>query len=270
MERKATAIIPARMGSTRFPGKALADETGTPMVVHVCERAALADAVERVVVATDSEEIADAVGSRGFEAVLTGNHPNGTSRLGEAGELIGLAETDEIINVQGDEPEIEPELIESALAALRTGASVGTVAVPFGDGEDPADPNLVKAVVGKTGKHKIAPGLYFTRGETPYVRDPSVEIVRLKHVGLYAYSYGSLLGYLEMKPTPLERAEGLEQLRWLENGLRIAVAVRESAASGIDTPEEYRAFVERWRASRGEAGSGGVSGGGSGGTEKKA
>jgi 3-deoxy-manno-octulosonate cytidylyltransferase (CMP-KDO synthetase) len=247
---KATAIIPARLGSTRFPGKALASETGLPMVVHVCKRAAKAESVERVVVATDAEEIADAVASRGFEAVLTGDHPNGTSRLGEAGELVGLAETDEIVNVQGDEPEIEPGLIDAALLALRTGASVGTVAVPFGPGEDPADANLVKAVVGVPGKKKVAPAMYFTRGETPYVRDPSAHVVRLKHVGLYAYSYGSLLGYLEMKPTPLERAEGLEQLRWLEHGLRIAVAVRESAPSGIDTPEEYAAFVERWRAEK--------------------
>jgi 3-deoxy-manno-octulosonate cytidylyltransferase (CMP-KDO synthetase) len=245
--RKAIAIIPARMGSTRFPGKAMASETGRPMVVHVCERAALAESVDRVVVATDSDEIAEAVADHGFEAVVTGEHPNGTSRLAEAGAVLDLDEADEIVNVQGDEPEIEPGLIDAALLALRTGASVGTVAAPFALGEDPGDPNIVKAVVGRLAKKKIAPGLYFTRGQAPYVRDASVEVVRLKHVGLYAYSFGSLLGYLDLEPTPLERAECLEQLRWLEHGLRIAVAVRESAPVGIDTPQEYAAFVQRWR-----------------------
>jgi len=246
---KATAIIPARMGSTRFPGKALAAETGTPMVVHVCQRAALAESVGQVVVATDSDEIADAVVEAGFGAVLTGDHPNGTSRLAEAGELLGLDEAEVIVNVQGDEPEIEPELIDAAILALGTGVSVGTVAVPFAAGEDPADPNIVKAVVGRVGKKGLAPGLIFTRGETHYARDKSVEVPLLKHVGLYAYSLGSLLGYLALKPTALERAEGLEQLRWLEHGLRIGVAVRECAAGGIDTPEEYSAFVKRWKSS---------------------
>ena len=248
---KATAIIPARMGSTRFPGKALAAETGTPMVVHVCQRAAAAESVGQVVVATDTDEIADAVVEAGFGAVLTGNHPNGTSRLAEAGELLGLSEDAVIVNVQGDEPEMAPDLIDAAILALRSGASVGTVAVPFAQGEDPADPNIVKAVVGVPGKKNIAPGLLFTRGATPYRRDESVEVTPLKHVGLYAYSLGSLLGYLSMKPTPLERAECLEQLRWLEHGLRIAVAVRECAPVGIDTPEEYAAFVKRWRESAG-------------------
>ena len=131
------------------------------------------------------------------------------------------------------------------------GVSVGTVAVPFVSGEDPSDPNIVKAVVGRVGKKQLAPGLLFTRGQTHYARDPSVEIVPLKHVGLYAYSLGSLLGYLSMKPTPLERAAGLEQPRWLEHGLRSGVAVRESAPTGIDTPEEYAAFVKRWRGSQG-------------------
>ena len=248
---KATAIIPARMGSTRFPGKALAAETGTPMVVHVCQQAAQAESIDQVVVATDADEIADAVVEAGFGAVMTGNHPNGTSRLSEAGELLGLDESAIVVNVQGDEPEVDPGLIDAAILALASGASVGTVAVPFGEGEDPADPNIVKAIVGVIGKKKIAPGLLFTRGVTPYRRDESIEITPLKHVGLYAYSLGSLFGYLSMKPTPLEQAEQLEQLRWLEHGLRIAVAVRESAPVGIDTPEEYAAFVKRWRESGG-------------------
>jgi 3-deoxy-manno-octulosonate cytidylyltransferase (CMP-KDO synthetase) len=249
--KTATAIIPARMGSTRFAGKALADETGTPMVVHVCERAAMAESIGRVVVATDDDAIARACSEHGFDAVLTGDHPNGTSRLAEAGMILELGEADEIVNVQGDEPEIEPELIDAALAALRTGVSVGTVAAPFGEGEDPADPNIVKAVVGRLGKKRVGAGLYFSRGLVPYERDASVGLTRLKHVGLYAYSFGSLLGYLDLEPTPLERAECLEQLRWLEHGLRIAVAVRESAPVGIDTPAEYAAFVERWRSARG-------------------
>ena len=165
--------------------------------------------------------------------------------------ILELGEADEIVNVQGDEPEIEPDLIDAALAALRTGVSVGTVAVPFGEGEDPADPNIVKAMVGRLGKKRIGPGLYFSRGLVPYERDTGAGLTRLKHVGLYAYSFGSLLGYLDLEPTPLERAECLEQLRWLEHGLRIAVAVRDGSPAGIDTPEEYAAFVERWRSARG-------------------
>ena len=254
----ATAIIPARLGSTRFPGKALAAKTGKPMVVHVCERAASAASVGRVVVATDAEEIASAVRAAGFEAVMTRpEHTNGTSRIGEAADALGLAADAVVVNVQGDEPEIEPSLIDAAVGALDHRISeapdwapmAATVAAPFREGEDPADPNIVKALVGLwDGPERTGPALTFTRANAPYPRDPSAAAKPLKHLGLYGYTVASLRIYLRLRPTPLEQTEMLEQLRWLEHALPIAVAVRESAHHGIDTPEQYAAFVERYRA----------------------
>lgn len=265
--RKAIAIIPARLGSTRFPGKALASETGKPMVVHVCEQAAKAEAVSRVVVATDSEEIARAVTDHGFEAVMTSaDHPNGTSRLAEAATILKLRKSQDIVNVQGDEPEIEPETIDGALRALEvqlnaswevgsaphlgreTFAAVGTVASPLADSDDPTNPNIVKVVIGVIEPQQaVAPALYFTRADVPHFRDSSIAVPRLKHVGIYAYLYHDLQGYLGLPPTPLEQCEQLEQLRWLEHGLPIAVAIRQTNHQGIDTPEQYAAFVERYR-----------------------
>ncbi len=256
------ALIPARLGSTRFPRKALADETGTPLVVHVCERAREAPSVERVVVATDAEEIATAVRTAGFEAVMTGEHPNGTSRLVEASRVLGLSPGDVVVNVQGDEPEIEPGVIDAAVGALRVEpgsaygadagrrrAAVGTVASPIAPGDDPADPNVVKVVLGAPARASdVAPALYFSRAAIPHDRDGDGGARWLRHVGIYAYLVETLGGYASMDETPLERAERLEQLRWLEHGLPIAVAVRESSHAGIDTPEQYRAFVERRRA----------------------
>ena len=249
---RAVAIIPARLGSTRFPRKALAADTGKAMVVHVAERAALAASVGRVAVATDAEEIAEVVRGAGFEAVLTGEHENGTSRLAEAAETLGLSGEALIVNVQGDEPEIEPGLIDAAAEAVEAGwASCGTVAAPFGLGEDPNDPNVVKAVVGLLDEAtRVGRGLYFTRANAPYRREPGVRMPPLKHLGLYAYRLADLRGYLTLPPGRLENAEKLEQLRWLEHGLSIAVAVREAAHHGIDTPEQYAAFVERWKAGR--------------------
>ncbi|USN99114.1 MAG: 3-deoxy-manno-octulosonate cytidylyltransferase [Phycisphaeraceae bacterium] len=251
----ATAIIPARLGSTRFPRKALADETGRPMVVHVCERAALAESVERVVVATDAEEIAGAVRSHGFEAVLTGEHDNGTSRVGEAAERLGLSRLALVVNVQGDEPEIAPDVIDAAVGVVRSwsgpGESViGTVAAPFGADEDASDPNIVKVVTthasaGVGGRR----ALYFSRSLIPHRRADGAGSAPLKHVGLYCYTVGSLERFRGLAPTPLSRCEQLEQLRWLEHGLPIAVAVRKAAHHGIDTPGQYGEFVKRWRGS---------------------
>jgi len=247
----AVAIIPARLGSTRFPGKALAAETGTPMVVHVAERAAIAESVGRVAVATDAGEIAEAVRAAGFEAVMTGEHANGTSRVAEAAETLGLSPADAIVNVQGDEPEIDPALIDAAIAAaVRTGVACGTVAAPFVLGEDPNDPNIVKAVVGLLDEDESGRGLYFTRTNAPYRRDPGARVPPLKHLGLYAYTLADLRRYLALPPGRLENAEKLEQLRWLEHGLSIRVAVHDADHHGIDTPEQYAAFVGRWNARR--------------------
>lgn len=251
MASGAVALIPARMGSTRFPGKVLASQTGRPLIWHVASQAAKASGVERVVVATDSEQVADVIRSYNVEAVITGEHPNGTSRLAEASWRLGLGDDALVINVQGDEPEIDPGAIEAAAEALeRTGAEVGTVASPFSPGEDPSNPNIVKAVVGCTGL-----ALYFSRALVPFDRDGHLQppgdrlegVARpLKHVGLYAYRVGFLRTYADLAETPLERTEKLEQLRVLEHGYRIGVAVRESHHHGIDTPEQYEAFVRRW------------------------
>jgi len=259
----AVAVIPARMGSTRFPGKALASDTGTPLVVHVCERAAGASSIDRVVVATDAAEIADAVRSHGFEAVMTGAHPNGTSRIAEAAERLGLDAARVVVNVQGDEPEIEPGVIDAAASALGDDASlieVGTVATPIDAGSDPdpvSDPNVVKVVLARRDG-AAATALYFSRAPIPYDRDgpgpgsgPGSSAGALRHVGIYAYRVGALRVYGAMEETPLERTERLEQLRWLEHGVPIRVALARSDHAGIDTPAQYGAFVERHAARSG-------------------
>jgi 3-deoxy-manno-octulosonate cytidylyltransferase (CMP-KDO synthetase) len=243
----ATAIIPARLASERFPNKVLAADTGRPMIVHVCEAAARAGLVGRVVVAAADREIADAVRAHGFEAILSaGEHANGSSRVAEAADRLGLAGEDLVVNVQGDEPEIEPSVIDAAIAAAgRSPAPVATVASPFGADEDPRDPNLVKAVLDPTGH-----ALLFTRAPAPYDREGAGRVPMLRHVGLYVYRAWFLSRLASMPATPLEQAEKLEQLRFLEHGHRVAVAVAPSRRGGVDTPEQYRAFVGRWSAER--------------------
>ncbi len=246
------AIIPARLGSTRLPGKVLLARTGRPLIQHVWEAASRAACVSRVVVATDDERVAAAVRGFGGECVMTSaSHPNGTSRLAEACEVLGIPTSpgDEIIvNVQGDEPELEAGLIEAAVGALRgaaAGVETATVAVPFEAGEDVADLNLVKVVRRLDGT-----AMYFSRSAVPCDRDgdAAVEARPLRHVGLYVYRRRFLARYLGLTPTPLERSEKLEQLRVLEHGFVMAVAVvepRGRVGVGIDTEEQYEAFVKR-------------------------
>lgn len=244
-------IIPARMASTRFPGKPLADRTGKPMIQHVYEQAALARGVSLLVVATDDERIAKAVERFGGRAVMTSvGHPNGTSRLAEAADKLGLGDKWIVVNVQGDEPELEPALIDAAVGALRTSdyaTPMSTVAVPIDDA-DLANPNVVKVVRDGAGR-----AMYFSRAAIPFVRDAAVPMrVRpLRHVGLYAYRRAFLRTYATLAPTDLEATEQLEQLRVLYHGHAIAVAVVEgvSTPAGIDTPEQYEAFVRRHAAS---------------------
>jgi len=264
-DHKAVAIIPARLGSTRFPRKALADDTGKPMVVHVCEQAAKAESVSRVVVATDSEEIKSAVDSYGFEAVMTDPaHTNGTSRLAETAKILKLKPSQIIVNVQGDEPEIESEIIDAVTEALTASTVidrvadgtpgggersqwVGSVVTPLEPQDEFSNPNVVKAVLGAIEPDtNIAPALFFSRAPIPFNRDGSTPHQHYRHVGIYAYTVSALNTYMTLKPTPLEQSESLEQLRWLEHGYPIAVAIRESSHTGIDTPEQYRAFVERF------------------------
>jgi 3-deoxy-manno-octulosonate cytidylyltransferase (CMP-KDO synthetase) len=244
-----TVIIPARMASTRFPGKVLASATGKPLVQHVWEAAKRAKCAERVVVATDDEQVRAAVLAFGGECVMTrADHPNGTSRIAEAAAALGLPDDAVIVNAQGDEPELEPSLIDDAVAALeRTGAPVATVAQTFADGEDPSNPNLVKVVLRSDGT-----AMYFSRALIPFPRDsaPAAKApAPLKHVGLYCYRRAFLDRYLTLESAALERTEQLEQLRILFHGFPIAVAVAPSRSfGGIDTPEQYHAFVRRWRA----------------------
>jgi 3-deoxy-manno-octulosonate cytidylyltransferase (CMP-KDO synthetase) len=216
------------------------------MIQHVYEAAARANHVSRVIVACDEERIVDAVSAFGGEAVLTSqDHPNGSSRIAEACRTIGLAPSDVVVNVQGDEPEIEPGVIDACVDALvndPNGAHVATIASPFRAGEDVGDPNIVKVVRRRDGH-----ALYFTRARIPFERaDAGASAPALKHIGIYAYRRMVLEHYADLQPTPLERTEQLEQLRFLEHGYRIAVGLRDVRATGIDTPEEYEAFVARW------------------------
>jgi 3-deoxy-manno-octulosonate cytidylyltransferase (CMP-KDO synthetase) len=248
MTPNAVAIIPARLGSTRFPAKALADETGKALVVHVCEQASKAESIERVVVATDADEIKSAVERHGFEVVMTSiEHENGTSRLAEASEKLALDPDQLVINVQGDEPEIEPEVID---AAARAGMGVdcigvGTVVSPIDSDEEFQNPNVVKAVLG-AGSNGVHRALYFSRAPIPFERNiPTSPPYR--HVGIYAYRVRSIQAYLAMEPSEIERTESLEQLRWLAHGHSICASIVPCSHTGIDTPEQYRSFVARFR-----------------------
>jgi 3-deoxy-manno-octulosonate cytidylyltransferase (CMP-KDO synthetase) len=237
------AIIPARFASTRLPGKPLLDRTGKPLVVHVAERAAAARSIHRILIATDDSRIAAAVQSHGFEAVMTrGDHPNGTSRIAEAAAMLA-AEVDIIVNVQGDEPQIEPAVIDAAVERLAGGDEpMATIASPFAADEDPADPSIVKVVVDQRGR-----AMYFSRALIPFDRDTGTSkpdpSMYLKHIGLYAYRRDFLPVYIALPPTPAEQREKLEQLRVLEHGYCIAVARAHVDRHGIDTPDQYEAFV---------------------------
>ena len=245
-------IIPARLASTRFPEKMLAALTGKPLVQRTAEAPEAGAAAQppgaRVVVATDSERIADVLRPFGTTVVMTRvDHPNGTSRLAEAAAALGLGIDDVVVNAQGDEPEMAGAVIDAAVEALlqTANASVGTVATPIRTAADLVDPAIVKVVRAQAGH-----ALYFSRATIPHDRDgrnlPAA--APLRHVGVYAYRRGFLDAYVNMAPTPLEQAEQLEQLRVLEHGHIIGVRICETAQQGIDTPEQYGAFVTRFRA----------------------
>lgn len=237
----AVAIIPARLASERFPRKVLAADTGKPMIVHVAEAASRAKTVERVVIAADCDEIAKAAAGFGVEVVLTDpTHPNGTSRVAEAAATLGIDESTLIVNVQGDEPEIEADTIDAAVYALADrGTPVATVAARFGEDEDPTNPNIVKVVCNEAGE-----ALYFSRAAIPFGRGTTPRYY--KHIGLYAYRRSFLDVVGSLSETRLEQAEKLEQLRFLEHGYSIAVAPVTASHVGIDTKEQYEAFVQRW------------------------
>lgn len=240
----AIAVIPARLASTRFPRKLLADRTGKPLIVHVVERAREVKLIDRVIVATDHADIERAVRRHSnVEVVMTSeDHPNGTSRLAEAARKLKLPSDEIIVNVQGDEPEIEPAVIDRLIEGLRADADapMATLASDFADDENPANPNIVKLVVSVGGR-----AMYFSRSLIPCDRDAAGHRP-LKHPGLYAYRVPFLETYIRLSPTPLEQIEKLEQLRVLEHGYAIAVIKVSCRHHGIDTAEQYDAFVERW------------------------
>ncbi len=241
---KAVAVIPARYASTRFPGKPLVQETGKYLIQHVCEQVSRAKSISKVIVATDDTRIIAAVQSFGGHAVMTRtDHPSGTDRVAE---VAGGLDADIIVNVQGDEPELEPDSIDQLVALLtdNPNVSVGTLAAPFPIGKDPTDPNAVKVVLDARGN-----AIYFSRSLIPYPRDLGGKANKpdnwLLHLGIYAYRRMFLLELASLAPTPLEMREKLEQLRILEHGCSIAVAVVDESPIGIDTPEDYAAFVRR-------------------------
>ncbi|MDZ4829386.1 MAG: 3-deoxy-manno-octulosonate cytidylyltransferase [Phycisphaerae bacterium] len=254
MTTDVVAVIPARYGSTRFPGKPLVNRSGKPLIQHVVEQTRTCRRVGRVIVATDDVRIVDAVRGFGGDVVMTrSDHPNGTSRIAEVAEALTASI---VVNVQGDEPSIEPELIDAAIAALEAhpNAPVATIASPFADHEDPANPNIVKVVLARDGT-----ALYFSRAAIPCWRDRVREQTAspaalpkagpLKHVGLYVYRREFLAHFIKLAPTPLEETEQLEQLRVLEHGYSIAVAIGVAPFQGIDTPEQYEAWLKRRAAS---------------------
>ena len=245
-------IIPARLASTRLPDKPLADLGGKPMVVRVAERAALSGAV-RVVVATDHADIAAACVAHGVAVCMTRtDHPSGTDRIAEVAALMGLPDAAVIVNVQGDEPLIAPELIAATAALVDATVPMATAAHPIETMADLCNPNVVKVVLDGAGR-----ALYFSRAPIPWDRDGfgaaadlqvtlPVGLLPLRHVGLYAYRNDFLQHYPTLTPSPLERIEALEQLRVLWHGLPIAVHVTHTVpAAGVDTPEDLlrvRAF----------------------------
>ncbi len=235
-------VIPARYASTRLPGKPLLDIAGKPMICRVYERAVQADRVEKVLVATDDERICEAVRAHGGEAMMTAaDHPTGTDRLAEV--AAAYEDMELIINVQGDEPLIDPELINQLAVLFEEDRSLqmATVMTPMTDEEEMENPNNVKVVTDLQGY-----ALYFSRSLMPYPRNAGKAPVH-KHIGIYAYRREFLLRYAKMPPTPLEQAESLEQLRALENGYRIKVLPTDIKFVGVDTAEDLALVNEIYR-----------------------
>ena len=238
---KSICVIPARYSSTRLPGKPLKEICGVAMICRVWERASRAKAVDEVIVATDDERILHAVEKFSGRAMMTrADHKTGTDRLAEVAEK--FPDADVIVNVQGDEPLIEPSLIDELIAEFADAElQMATVATELTDADEMNNPNNVKVVIDKNSN-----ALYFSRSLIPYPRNVGKSKV-FKHIGIYAYRRNFLLDYAKMEPTPLEQAESLEQLRALENGFKIRVIKSSCKFIGVDTAEDLELVNEIYR-----------------------
>lgn len=236
---KAICVIPARYSSTRLPGKPLKDICGVPMICRVWQRASRAQSVSEVIVATDDERILQAVEKNSGRAMMTrADHKTGTDRLAEVAEK--FPDADVVVNVQGDEPLIDPALIDELVDEFARDAELqmATVATELTDAAEMQNPNNVKVVVDRYND-----ALYFSRSLIPYPRNAGKSSV-LKHIGIYAYRRQFLIDYAKMEPTPLEQSESLEQLRALENGFKIRVIKSSCRFIGVDTAEDLQLVNE--------------------------
>jgi 3-deoxy-manno-octulosonate cytidylyltransferase (CMP-KDO synthetase) len=238
---KTVGIIPARWGSTRFPGKLLHPIAGQPLLQHVWERCQQAQSLDALIIATDDIRIAEAAFDWGAEVSLTSSqHASGTDRIAEvARNLRGVTH---IINVQGDEPLIDPKLIDRLAAALKRDRRLEmiTAAHPFENAAEASSPHQVKVIVDLRGN-----ALYFSRFAIPFPRDRSAPVKYLRHQGIYGFRRKTLLQFVKWKSTPLERAESLEQLRALENGVKVYVLITKHGSPGVDTLEDAVALERK-------------------------
>jgi 3-deoxy-manno-octulosonate cytidylyltransferase (CMP-KDO synthetase) len=232
---KTLVVIPARYASTRFPGKPLAMLSGKPMIQHVYERCKQAAGIHRVIVATEDQRILDACAAFGAEAEMTSpDHASGTDRVAEVAAR--HTEFDFVLNVQGDEPAIEPETVAAvAHALLESVVHISSAKTEFTEGEDPKNPNAVKVVTAPNGD-----ALYFSRSMIPFVRDPenAARVTYYRHLGIYGFQHSVLMKLTKLRPSTLEIAESLEQLRWLEAGYRLRCVLVRSKSIGVDTQQD--------------------------------
>jgi 3-deoxy-manno-octulosonate cytidylyltransferase (CMP-KDO synthetase) len=245
---KILAVIPARFSSTRFAAKVLAKDTGKFLIQHTYERACLAKLPEKVIIAADDEKVVAAADSFGGECVLTSvEHKSGTDRIAEA---VSKLDVDIVVNLQADEPEIDPDNIDYLAQLLIDNPDypVATLSADFQDARQVANPNIVKIITDSNNG-----AIYFSRLPVPYDRDKSGvgDIGQyLRHLGIYAYRKEFLLKITKLPQTPLEKIEKLEQLRAIENGFKILVGKVKHTCDGIDTPEQYAEFVKRYKTTR--------------------
>ncbi len=245
----AIAVIPARYAATRLPGKPLVALAGKPMIQRVWERVRQAKKISRVIVATDDERILQAVAAFDGEAVMTrAEHRSGTERVAEVGATIGGGDGEIFLNVQGDEPLVEPDAIDTLVEAVESDESVAvaTLMVPIAKPADIMDPNIVKVVFDFDGN-----ALYFSRAPIPWVRDRNapVHVQHMKHLGLYGFRRAALLDFPTLPVGDLERIEQLEQLRWMENGYKIRVAETSHDSVSVDVPEDVARVEQLLRGS---------------------